>query len=115
MRSENVSRGSWRHWCRGRDRLRRKQIDSTQNIVHVENDEARDFQPPPPFQLIGRPYIDQGGDFALHKRPGECGSLQNEQDPDRDRGGAPARIPPRASQASFHGPRVVERKFRADR
>jgi hypothetical protein len=55
-----------------------KLIDTTQNIVHIENVKPRDFQPCGPFQIIGRPYIDETGDFKLHKRPGECGSLDEE-------------------------------------
>jgi hypothetical protein len=56
-----------------------KQIDKAMNIVHVQNLKPRDFEPCGPFQLIGRPHIDQTGDFALHKRPEECGSLSEEQ------------------------------------
>jgi len=56
-----------------------KQIDAASNIVHVQNLKPRDFEPCGPFQLIGRPHIDQTGDFAIHKRPEECGSLSDEQ------------------------------------
>jgi AAA domain len=65
-----------------------KQLDATQNVVHVENLKPRDFQPPGPFQIIGRPYIDESGDFRMHKPPNECSPLADEQDP-RDKGGAP--------------------------
>jgi hypothetical protein len=50
---------------------------------------ARDFCPSPPFQLIGRPWINETGDFKIHKRPNDCGSLADEQQPERDKGGAP--------------------------
>jgi 5S rRNA maturation endonuclease (ribonuclease M5) len=63
-----------------------KQIDPSQAIVHLENVKQRDFQACGPFQLIGRPYIDEKGDFQLLKTPGECGSLADEQ-PDQNRGG----------------------------
>ena len=55
-----------------------KQIDRVLNVVHIENVKPRDLEPCGPFQLIGRPYIDQSGDFALLKPPGECGSLAEE-------------------------------------
>jgi DnaB-like helicase N terminal domain/AAA domain len=89
MRLENVLRGSGDIGAMVSTAWGVKQIDAAQNIVHIENIKPRDFQPPQPFQLIGRPYIDQVGDFMLHKKPGDCGSLQDEQAPDRDRGGAP--------------------------
>lgn len=56
-----------------------KQIDRVSNTVHMENLKARDFEPSGPFEIIGRPHIDQAGDFALHKRPDECGTLAEEQ------------------------------------
>lgn len=59
-----------------------KQLDAEQNIIHVENVKPRDFQPCAPFQLIGRPYLDQAGDFRILKRPGECGALEDEQSND---------------------------------
>jgi hypothetical protein len=65
-----------------------KQLNGAQNLIHIENIKPRDFQPCGPFQIAGRPFIDNTGDFALHKRPGECGALQDEQGPDRDKGGA---------------------------
>jgi len=65
-----------------------KQLDRENNIVHMENVKPRDFLPPKPFQLIGRPYIDQNGDFAMLKKPGECGSLIEEQPPEQNKGGA---------------------------
>jgi len=65
-----------------------KQLNADQNIIHVQNVKPRDFQPCGPFQVIGRPWINETGDFRLHKRPGECGTLEEEQ-PDRNTGGAP--------------------------
>jgi len=89
MRLENVLRGSGDIGAMVSTAWGIKQIDAAQNIIHIENIKPRDFQPPPPFQLIGRPCIDQTGDFLLHKKPGDCGSLMDEQQPDRDKGGAP--------------------------
>jgi 5S rRNA maturation endonuclease (ribonuclease M5) len=63
-----------------------KQVDEAQNILHIQNCKPRDFQPCNPFQIIGRPHIDQQGDFQLLKAPGECGSLSDEQ-PELNRGG----------------------------
>jgi AAA domain len=61
-----------------------KQIDKEKTIIHIECIKARDFKPCGPFQIIGRPSIDQEGHFRMHKEPGECGTLANE----RSRGGA---------------------------
>jgi len=65
-----------------------KQLDADQNIIHVQNVKPRDFQPCGPFQIVGRPFINETGDFRLHKRPGECGSLMEEQESERSLGGA---------------------------
>jgi hypothetical protein len=69
-----------------------KQIDKERNLLHIENLKARDFDPCEPFQLVGRPCIDETGDFGMHRRPGECGHLQDEQDdprcPGKNRSGA---------------------------
>ena len=90
MRLENVLRGSGDIGAMVVTAWGIKQIDASANIIHVENIKPRDFAPPAPFQLIGRPYISEEGDFRLHKSPGMCGSLANEQDPDQPRGGAKA-------------------------
>jgi DnaB-like helicase N terminal domain/AAA domain len=55
-----------------------RQIDEATNTVHIQNLKPRDFEPCGPFQIVGRPYIDQAGQFQLLKRPGECGSLGEE-------------------------------------
>jgi hypothetical protein len=65
-----------------------KQLDAEKSIIHIENLKARDFPPGKPFQIIGRPYINEEGDFRLHKKPGECGSLGEEQN-SYNKGGAP--------------------------
>lgn len=64
-----------------------KQIDAAQNLLHLECVKARDFEAPGPFEIIGRPFIDERGDLGLYKAPGECGTLAEEQ-PDRNAGGA---------------------------
>jgi DnaB helicase-like protein/AAA domain-containing protein len=64
-----------------------KQIDAARNVIHVESVKTRDFEPCKPFQIIGRPFIDERGDFEIHKRPFECGSLADEQG--QANGGAP--------------------------
>lgn len=89
MTLENVLRGSGDVGAMLTTAWGVKQIDSAGNILHIENIKPRDFQPCGPFQIIGRPFIDESGDFRILKRPGECGSLSDEQDPERDRGGAP--------------------------
>ncbi len=66
-----------------------RQIDPAQNIIHIECVKPRDFEPPGPFQLIGRPYIDDEGDFRMYRKPGECGSLSEYLDiPGRNKAGA---------------------------
>jgi len=72
-----------------------KLIDRDQSIVHVENIKPRDFAPPKPFQLQGRPFIDEEGDFRMVKKPGECGSLADEQ-------------PPLDKNAQAHGARAAK-------
>jgi hypothetical protein len=89
MRLENVLRGSGDIGAMVSTAWGIKQLDADQNIIYIENVKPRDFQPPGPFQLIGRPFIDENGCFRMHKRPGECGSLADEQRPERDKGGAP--------------------------
>lgn len=92
MRLENVLRGSGDIGAMVATAWGIKQVDATQNIVHIENVKPRDFQPPAPFQLIGRPFIDLEGDFTLYQAPGECGSLMEEQQPERDKGGARVQV-----------------------
>ncbi|MGH9727513.1 MAG: DnaB-like helicase N-terminal domain-containing protein [Candidatus Acidiferrales bacterium] len=66
-----------------------KQIDAVQNVIHVECVKSRDFTPLDPFQLQGRPHIDQDGDFKMIKAPGDCGRLCDEQPEPNHGGGAP--------------------------
>ena len=79
MTLENVLRGSGDLGAMLATCWAIKQIDRERGVVHVENVKPRDFQPCGPFQLIARPYLDENGDFHLHKRPGECGALDEEQ------------------------------------
>jgi hypothetical protein len=92
MRLENVLRGSGDIGAMAATAWGIKQLDPFENIIHIENIKPRDFEPPRPFQIIGRPYINQEGDFRMYKKPDECGALQEEQQPDRDRGGAPPEL-----------------------
>ena len=87
MRLENVLRGTGDVGAMLTTAWAIKQIDADQNIIHVENVKARDFEPGAPFQLIGRPFITNEGDFRVHKQPGECGVLADEHTPERNRGG----------------------------
>ena len=79
-----------------------KQIDAAQNLLHLECVKARDFEAPGPFELIGRPFINERGDFGLYKPPGECGTLAEEK-PDRNTGGAP----PESRQERAHRVEIV--------
>jgi len=87
MTLENVLRGSGDVGAMLTTAWGVKQIDAASNILHIENIKPRDFQPCGPFQIIGRPHIDDSGDFQILKRPGECGSLMDEQELERNRGG----------------------------
>jgi hypothetical protein len=70
-----------------------KQLDSEENIIHVENVKPRDFQPPRPFQLIGRPHISDQGDFRLYKAPrGMWGACRRAAAGPRQRGRSVFRI-----------------------
>ncbi|MGH9684404.1 MAG: AAA family ATPase [Candidatus Acidiferrales bacterium] len=90
MTLENVLRGSGDIGGMPATAWGIKQLDRDRNILHIQNIKPRDFQPCGPFQLIGGPYIDDEGNFRMHKKPGECGSLKEEQQRERNRGGAPA-------------------------
>ena len=68
-----------------------KQVNAEKNIIHIENLKARDFEPLGPFQIIGRPYINEEGDFRIHKKLGDCGSLAEEQK-SYNKGGAPFEV-----------------------
>lgn len=87
MRLENVLRGSGDLGAMLTTAWGVKQIDAATNTLHIENVKPRDFQPSGPFQISGRPFINERQDFALLKRPGECGSLAEEQ-PAENQGGA---------------------------
>jgi len=89
MTLENVLRGSGDIGAMLSTAWGIKQVNPEQNIIHIENVKPRDFLPPRPFQLVGRPFISDEGDFRMYKRPNECGSLQDEITPARDKGGAP--------------------------
>jgi hypothetical protein len=65
-----------------------KQLNAEKNIIHIENLKARDFEPCGPFQIVGRSYINDEGDFRMYKKPGECGSLAEELK-SYNKGGAP--------------------------
>lgn len=52
-----------------------RMLDATRSRVQVECLKARDFEPPLPFQLDGKPHIDAGKGFQISLKPGECGPL----------------------------------------
>ena len=89
MTLENVARGSGDITAMLATCWGIRQLDPDRNIVYVQNVKPRDFEPCRPFQLIGRPFIDDEGDFRVYKRPGDSGFLQDELKIDRDLGGAP--------------------------
>jgi hypothetical protein len=52
-----------------------RQLDPHQTLLHLECVKARDFEPTEPFQLMGRPYIDEKKGLQLTAHPGHCGPL----------------------------------------
>jgi DnaB-like helicase N terminal domain/AAA domain len=88
MSLENVLRGTGDFGAMISTAWGVRKIDDEANIVHIQNLKARDFQACKPFQLIGRPFIDETGDFRVHKGPGECGELADEQPELRNTRGA---------------------------
>jgi putative DNA primase/helicase len=79
MTLENVLRGSGDIGAMLNDVYGLRQINKPSNLIHVEQVKARDIEYLPPFQVEGRPWIDDEGDFRLKKKPGECGSLKEEK------------------------------------
>jgi hypothetical protein len=49
-----------------------KQINADSNRLHLKNVKARDFEPCKPFELEGRPWIDQTGSFKMTAPPGSA-------------------------------------------
>ena len=88
MTLENVLRGTGDIGAMLATAWGMKQLDPAQNIIHFENVKPRDFEPPGPFQLIGRPHIDTEGDFKMYKPPSECGRLADEIPGPRNNSGA---------------------------
>jgi len=78
-----------------------KQIDAASNTIHVENVKGRDFQPCGPFQLQGRPFIDDTGDFHLLRAPGQCGSLADEMPDTQHKGGGAPQLAREARSANI--------------
>jgi hypothetical protein len=79
MTLENVLRGSGDIGAMLNNVYGLRQINKPANLIHVEQVKARDIEYLPPFQVEGRPWIDDEGDFRLKKKPGECGSLKEEK------------------------------------
>jgi hypothetical protein len=71
------------------------------DIAHIECIKHRDFDPRGPFQLLARPSIDETGDFALHRTPGNCGPLAEEiPDSMRNRNGSGASADAREARSA---------------
>jgi hypothetical protein len=87
MSLENVLRGSGDIGAMAATVWGVRMLDAVQTKVQVENVKPRDFTPPPPFQLQGRPYIDEGKGMQMVLPPGSCGTLRNYVEPKK--GGRP--------------------------
>jgi 5S rRNA maturation endonuclease (ribonuclease M5) len=79
MNLENMIRGSGEMGAILATAWGLKQIEARSNTIFVQNLKPRDFEPCGPFELIGRPDIDQTSDFRMLKKPEECGTLADEQ------------------------------------
>lgn len=56
-----------------------RNLDVDRTLLHVECVKARDLdEVPRPFQVEGRPFIDDEGNFRIVKKPNECGFLDDE-------------------------------------
>jgi hypothetical protein len=88
MTLENLLRGSGDFGALVASAFGVRQLDAEQNILHVEHVKSRDASLTLPFELIGRPNIDDDGDLALYRAPGSCGSLADEMPTPRSGSGA---------------------------
>jgi putative DNA primase/helicase len=70
MSLENALRGSGDIGAMAAAAWGLRQIDKAANRVHIENLKCRDFEPCMPFQLEGRPWIDQEHSFKMTTKPG---------------------------------------------
>jgi hypothetical protein len=75
MALENVLRGTGDIGATASTAWGMRMLDATRTRIQVECLKARDFEPSPPFQLDGKPHIDDGKGFQMSLRPGQCGSL----------------------------------------
>ncbi len=87
MTLENVLRGSTDIGAMLNNVYGVRQLDLTNNRIHIECVKSRDIEPVSPFEVEGRPWIDTEGDFRLLKRPGECGYLAEEKPARADKEG----------------------------
>jgi hypothetical protein len=81
MTPDNMFRGSGDVYALLDSALGIMQLDwktKEKTLLQIEQLKPRDFEPWPPFQIQGKPYIDQQGDFVLVKEPGKCGYLAEE-------------------------------------
>jgi Homeodomain-like domain-containing protein len=56
-----------------------KQTDSATNRIFVKNVKPRDFEPCQPFEIEGRPWIDQTGAFKIVAEPGMAKTPSNKR------------------------------------
>ena len=57
-----------------------KQTDPATNRVYIKNVKPRDFEPCQPFEIEGRPWIDQTGSFKMVTEPGMARTPNNKQE-----------------------------------
>jgi hypothetical protein len=53
-----------------------RQTDFAANRIRIQNVKPRDFDPCKPFEIEGRPWLDQTGEFKMAALPGESSNSQ---------------------------------------
>jgi len=75
---ENVFRGTGDIGAMLSDAVGIRQLNRDINVVQVEHLKPRDQDVRQPFQITGRPYVNDSGTFHVTKEPGVCGYLWQE-------------------------------------
>lgn len=104
MTPENILRGSGDIGGMVSNIIGIRQLDKDRNLIQVEFLQGRDMDElVKPFQIEGRPWINDTGQFKLFKKPGECGELDEEmpkrEKNKKEKGGRPSPIDERVKTA----------------
>ena len=89
MRLENVLRGSGDIGAMLTTAWGVKQLDAAANIIHIRTLSRVTSNRASPFKSSAARTLTLAETSRFSRRPGECGLLMEEQEPERDKGGAP--------------------------